>query len=211
RALLHPWWYHAKPPQKHSIGLKSGINWANANTGDLIKNTSGRKGMNAGLSYRYRINSNINAGAEMLYSQKGFQTDLNYVDADGNAATIDMEFNYDYLSLPLKVGFQKGNTISTFVNIGVVPSILLHAETVTPAIIGLAETSTVDVTENVAQFDFAGLAEFGVNFQLPGSFVLSTSVAYQHSFTTVTTSEYFRGQRINHYGLSLSLGVNYLF
>lgn len=69
--------------------------------------------------------------------------------------------------------------------------------------------ATIDVTEKVNKFDFAGLIEIGVNYKTTGKFWLFSSLTYQYSFTTITNSDYFADSTVRHNGLTISFGLKY--
>ncbi len=179
--------------QNHFIGLKGGINWTNINSTDFLSNNDNRTGFNGGVTYELRLKKNFNFGVDLLYTQKGFTNDIIFTNETGNPtgekATI--VFNYDYLTIPVKGGFLIGKRISGFVNLGIVPSLLIDAKTITPAFDNIIEEETFDVTNRVTKFDFGGMIEIGGNYKFKKRFLLYTSYAYQHSFTTITNSDYF--------------------
>ena len=134
--------------QNHFIGLKGGMNKTNVNSTNFISNNGNRNGFNGGLTYEYRLNKKFNLGIEILYGQKGFTNDIFLTDETGNVTgeKATSEFNYNYLSFPIKGGFVLGGRISGFINFGFVPSFLINAKTIEPAIEGIMDKNTYDVT-----------------------------------------------------------------
>jgi hypothetical protein len=198
--------------QNHVIGLKGGINLTNVNSSIFKDNNDNRTGFNCGLTYEYRLKNNIYIGIDLLYFQKGFTDDMIFTDDTGNPTGEKATFiyNYDYLSVPIKGGFLIGDKISGFVNLGVVPSILINAKTVEPAIEGITNENTIDLTDQVTKFDFGGLIEIGGSYQFKERFEIFSSFAYLQSFTTITNSDYFSGHKIKHYGMTMSIGLKYI-
>jgi hypothetical protein len=197
--------------QNHFIGLKGGINRTNINSNNFINNNENRPGLNGGLTYKYLLNEKFNLGVDFLYFQKGFTNDIVFTDELGNPTgeRATSKFNYDYLSFPLKGGYVIGGKISGFANIGIVPSVLIDANNITPAIEGFAEENTENVTDNVNKFDLGGLVEIGANYMIMNDFLLSASIGYQHSFTSITNDNYFSNADVRHYGIVLSIGLKY--
>ena len=160
------------------------------------------------MTYEYQLKKHFTIGVDLLYSQKGFTNDIIFTDENGNPIGEKgrSDFNYDYLSFPLKGGFIIGNRISGFVNLGIVPSFLIDAKTIVPTFDG---NETFDVTDIVTKFDFGGLIEIGGNCKFNHRLFLFTSFTYQHSFTTLTNSDYFADDKIKLYGMTLSIGLKY--
>ena len=193
--------------QNHFLGLKGGVNWTNATSTFLVDNNN-RTGFSGGLTYEYRLKKHFIIGADLLYLQNGFTNDITFTDKNGNPIGEKgrSDFNYDYISFPLKGGFIMGNRIEGFVNLGIVPSILIDAKTVVPTFDG---HETFNVTDRVTKFDFGGLIEIGGNFKFNDRLFLLTSLTYQHSFTTLTNPDYFADDKITLYGMTLSIGLKY--
>ena len=197
--------------QNHFVGLKSGMSWTNINSSNFISNNDNRTGFNGGLTYEYRLNTKLNLGIDLLYSQKGFTNDIVFTDETGNPTgeKATSEYNYDYFSFPIKGGLVLGDKISGFVNLGFAPSVLIDAKTIEPAIEGFMDKTTYDVTDKVTGFDFGGLIEIGGIYKFKERFLLFASFAYQQSFTAISNSDYFSNSKIKHYGMTMSIGLKY--
>ena len=197
--------------QNHFLGVQGGINLTNVNSSNFTSNNDNRIGFNSGVTYQYYQNERFNLGIDLLYFQRGFTNDIVYTDELGNPTgeTATSEFNYDYLSLPLKGGVVIGDKFSGFANLGIIPSFLLDAKTTTPAIEGFQEETTVNVTDRVTKFDLGGLAEIGASYKITQGFLLSATFGYQHSFTSITNDDYFSNAEVRHYGMILSIGLKY--
>ena len=198
--------------QNHFIGLKGGVNSTNITSSNFFSPTDSRKGLTAGLTYEYLFKKQCSVGADLIYNQRGFTSDVVFTDNLGNptAEKSTTTFNYDYVSLPIKTGFNIGTKLYGFTNIGVIPSLLVDAKTTTPTFDADAKytgNETFDVTNRVSKFDFAGQVEIGGGYKLNGRYWLFTSFSYQHSFTTITNSDYFANSTIRHNGMALTIGL----
>ena len=198
--------------QNHIVGVKGGVNWTNISQNNFVSQHDNRTGLFAGLTYEYLFNKHFLIGADLIYNQRGFTNDIVFTDNLGNPTgeKYTAKFNYDYVSLPIKAGFNIGNKIYGFTNIGVVPSLLVDAKTISPTFNTVGKVTgneTIDVTSRVTKFDFAGLAEIGGGYKFKNRYWLFTSVAYQYSFTAITNSEYFSNSKIRHNGMTLSIGL----
>ena len=196
--------------QNHFIGLKGGINWTNVISDNFLSDNDYRNGFIGGLTYEYEFKKKFHLGLDLVYAQKGFKNDVIFTDETGNpiGEKATSNFNYDYLSLPIKGGFSLGNNFAGFLNLGIVPSLLINAETIIPTFENI-DGETFDVTKNVTKFDFGGLIEIGGSYEFKERFLLFTSFAYQQSFTTITNEDYFPNGKAKHYGMTLLLGLKY--
>lgn len=197
--------------QNHFIGLKGGVSWTNVNSTNFTSNTENRTGFNYGLTYEYQVNKRVNVGVDLLYSPKGFTSDLVFTDEFGNPTgeRATSKFNYEYLSWPLKVGFVSRDKFSSFANLGILPSVLVDANTIMPAIEGITEEATVNVTDRVTKFDLAGLIEIGAAYKVIPGFLLSATIGYQYSFLSITNDDYFSNSEILFFGMVFSVGLTY--
>ena len=199
--------------QIHSVGIQGGVNLTNL-TGDYFKDSKFRPGIIGGFNYELLFKSNYTIGTDILYSQQGFVDKFILTEDNGNVLGKgpDSKLYYDYLSIPIKFGYTKGQKLKSFVKIGVCPSLLLKAETTLPMIDlsgNLTGYEKVDVKENASKFDFAGLIELGIGYSLKNRFELVSSLTGRKSLTTFSNSDYFRDSKMRHYGFSLAIGLKY--
>lgn len=198
--------------QNHFIGLKGGVNSTNITSSNFLSQTDSRTGLTAGLTYEYFFKKHFSVGADLIYNQRGFTNDIVFTDNLGNPTgeNYTTTFNYDYVSLPINTGFNFGTKFYGYTNIGVIPSLLVYAKTKTPTFDTdgkLTGNETFDVTNRASKFDFAGLVEIGGGYKFKGRYWLFTSFSYQHSFTTITNSDYFANSEIRHNGMALTIGL----
>ncbi len=212
--------------QNNQIGIKGGLNMTNVTTKNFLNDNIDRTGYSCGLTYEHLFkkgtlsakghpgNSSQAFGLDIIYTQRGFENDIIFTDNYGNPTGIKRRsfYNYDYISIPIKVGFNIGNKLYFFTNIGACPSILIKATTETPSVDAMGNvtgTATFDVTANVSKFDFAAFAEMGIGFKFKDRLWLFSSFTYQRSFTTISNTNYFAGSKILHYGKTISIGLKY--
>jgi len=194
--------------QNHLIGVKSGANRTNV-ISDFSDQTDHRLGVSGGITYEYFLNKRFSIGADLIYNQRGFTSDL--VIPTGEKSTL--KYNYNYLSVPVKAGYNNGtNKIFDFVKVGLIPSLLVDAKTINPTfdtngrITGM---QTFDVTNIVSKYDLAGLVEIGGDYKIVDRLWIITSFMYQHSLTTITNSQYFANSKIRHNEISLNIGLQW--
>lgn len=202
--------------QKHVIGIKGGLSLtniaANFNFGLKPENL---KGFHAGITYDYLLNDRFYIGADLLYAQRGFTFNATLTNDVGNTIGYSyIDYNYQYFSTPLKVGYRSQGKFYVFGQWAVVPSILQHAE------IHASEVNAGDVflpdsrenmTSNVTAFDFAVNSELGIGWKLNRNFASYISASYQRSFTESKNNDFYQGVDGFHYGWMFSMGVKYAF
>ncbi len=199
--------------QVQSIGIQSGVNLTNL-TGDIFKNSKFRTGIIGGFNYELLFKSNYTIGTDILYAQQGFVDKITIMDDYGNilGTDPDSKYYYDYLSIPIKFGYKKGQKLKSFVKIGICPSFLLSAESTVPKFDSSGDVvgyEKVDVKNNVSKFDFGGLLELGVGYSLKNRIELFSSLTGRKSLTTFSNSDYFQNSKARHYGFSLMVGLKY--
>ncbi|HAH22174.1 MAG TPA: hypothetical protein DCL77_00110 [Prolixibacteraceae bacterium] len=198
--------------QVHSIGIQGGVNLSNCTSKIEFGDRAFKTGILSGFNYEYLYKSKYTLGADLLYSQLGFKNEVKFYDFQKNAyRSSDLKFSYDYLSLPVKIGYTRGNHLKGFVKVGVCPSVLIDAKIRIhkddPNIVLMGEET--DLQHKVPKFDFGGLIEFGAAYELKNDLELFSSFTYRKSFTTISTVEHFRGAQMRHYLFSMEIGLKY--
>lgn len=196
--------------QNQYIGFKTGLNLNNISSENFMDDTGNRTGLTFGFIYELELKNQILLGADFLYSQKGFTNDISFTSDNGTIIGEETsKYNYDYLSIPIKVGIKRGKKISASISTGIVPSVLIKDEFISPMLKDLMDTYGLNETSKINRFDIAGLVEINGNYNLNNKFVLFASVSYQRSFTSITNSEYLPGSKVLHLGGTASVGIKY--
>ena len=153
--------------QSHSVGIVGGAARTNVTSSNFISPTVAQYNWRGGITYEYFLARRLSLGADLTYTRTGF--------ASGYMSPVDKTrtyYHYDYLSVPLKIGWNDfdtenivfGLTKAGFIKVGLVPAWLVNAETETPAVAVedvAIPARTSDVTSRVSSFDLAGIAEVG--------------------------------------------------
>lgn len=198
--------------QVQTIGFQSGFNISKLSADYYFTNSKSRVGFVGGLKYEYAHNRLI-LGADALYNQMGFVEKTTFTDESGNIKLEDFEskFNYDYLSVPLKLGYSFGNKLRIVPMLGIQPSFLLRAKTT--GLINNAEQSmrseVFDVKDHVTKFDCAGLVELELDFALMPNIDVFASCSGKYSLTKFSNSDYFPEGNMKHHAFAFSLGLKY--
>ncbi len=103
------------------IGIKGGLSFTNVSSSNFIENNDSRTGFSGGLSYEYFLRDNHSLSFDLAINQRGFTNDMIFTDIKGNPTgqKSTSEFNYDYLSMPIKTGIYLGQKVNAFGNIGI--------------------------------------------------------------------------------------------
>ncbi|QSE96074.1 outer membrane beta-barrel protein [Fulvivirga lutea] len=194
---------------QHKVGLKFGASLSNSYQNEVFDDTNNLTSVLAGLNYNYFLNEKYHLDADLLYLTRGFNFEIFLRDAEGNQIGVEeAQFNYRYVSIPIKVGRHFGSTLSGYVNVGIVPSILIKATHETPAFLGRPEEN-LDVTDQVRSLDIGGIVELGGNYNLSDKLTLGLIASYLMSFTSLSTDEYFASDDIKLRSILISAGISY--
>jgi len=200
--------------QNHFIGVQGGGSITNITAKEDFNDTGMRTGFSGGISYTLKFAEKYQFEINALYAQLGYTDDIILTDDIGAYLGKEKnEFNYDYLSTPLKIGYEMGNKIRIIPRIGIVPSLLLNAKTIVPFFDSngnIVSHKTLDVKDDVSKFDFSGLIELGFENRLSDNILFCLDFNYKHSITSFSNTDYFEGLNMRHYGFSVAAGVKYL-
>jgi hypothetical protein len=200
--------------QSNYLGLKGGVNWCDQ-SGNFFKNTEAIQRFSFGLDYGFKFKNNLKIGGNILFSQTGFKDPLIFTDELGNPIDRDpvyTEFRYDYLSIPIKVGYEYGNKGFIYGNIGIATSLLLSSKTSTPIFNENFEEvgrNEYDASDNVTPIEFGGIIEVGFGYTFFEKLGVYVEGNFHHGFTSVSTDDYFTGKTILNYRASANLGIRY--
>lgn len=204
--------------QNNFLGIKGGFTATSAHV-DFYNGgvTGSRNGFAAGITYEHLFKSGLSLSADLLYSQRGYKTSFSY---DGlptnNGAARKPGFisnvlnTYNYLTLPLRGGFNFGNTFYGFVNAGLVPALILHSEA--PYFVydingPLVQQGTRDVTDKRNLFDLALIAEAGGGYCFSNESRAFIAASYQQS--TPDAAAGLEYGTVHHNGLTVALGFKW--
>lgn len=200
--------------QNHFIGIK----WGENRTSNAMGNYKfeSRSGLAVGLTYEYFIDKHFSLGADLIYDQRGFNVRDTILNYSGNPNLIDqinkVDYRFNYISVPIKTGFNVGENLYGFVYLGLCPSLLIDATTKTQTF-NLDGTSIGseqgDVFEQMSEFDFSGIFEIGGGYKFKQRYWLFTSFSYQYGIFTYYSPTYSTNGENRHKGTTLSLGLKY--
>ena len=202
--------------QRHWVGVVGGVGRTNVTSSNFTGSTNHQYQGVGGITYEYFLSEHISVEADLVYAPRGFVDSLDSNTPPEN--NVGFQYSYDYLSIPLKVGFNDfreaafGFTVVSFAKVGLIPSWLIRAETELPFLVisgSPLPARTVNVTSRVSPFDLAGFAEIGVGGNVVGALWWTMSVTYQHSITSITNDDYFADTSLWHRGIWLMIGMKH--
>ncbi len=200
--------------QKHFVGIQGGLNTTKYSAKESLSNTKYRSGFIGGLNYEFESKQKFRFGIDALYSQDGFKSETALLDDYGNltGGEGDIKYNYNYFSLPVKIGYAIGNDIKIIPRIGITPSLLSSAKVVVPQFNMNGEhtgNKSFDVKNDVKKFDIGGVIELGMESKLSKNILFSPIIAYKKSFTSFSGNDHFHDLDMKHYGFSITLAFKY--
>ncbi|MPM96525.1 hypothetical protein SDC9_143689 [bioreactor metagenome] len=199
--------------QKHLIGMQGGLNFTNFTSEVVFENTTIRTGFVGGITYDLMLNESYRIGVDVFYSQQGARDIFIVMNEQGEyVRDMDIKMYYDYLSVPVKIGYELGDKIRFIPKLGVVPAFAIKTEITAPAFnenrIVTGEV-TLDHINYVSKFDTGGIAEIGMETDVSKNIVFCSNLNYKRSLTTFSNSNYNEGAHMRHYGFSITAGIKY--
>lgn len=198
--------FSAQSQVQHRVGVNNGLEISNVTT----LSTEYRVGNHYGFMYEALFKEKYSLSLELNYNQRGYKDKISfYLFNQGmQPPAITSLFN-EYLSLPIKIGYSTGQQLKKFINIGVIPSLLLSSERTIPFYNsgGISNDLTYDSRKDMSQFDIGALVEVGLSHDVSERINLFTSAMYKHSFNSFVKE--FEEIQIRHHGFSLSIGLKY--
>lgn len=203
--------------QVHHVGVQGGLNLSNCTEKIEVGDKRFKVGLVSGFNYEYRIRDKYTLGADLLYSQQGFtnpmtfliKPKINFPLSGPDYRETEVRMRYNYLSLPLKVGYTRGEQLKGFVKAGLCPSLLIGSGAEVLDDNFPVEPQKWSTYDDVPKFDMAALVEAGAGYVLQENLELFSSLAYRKSFTTISKVGHYQGAEMKHYLFSLSFGVRY--
>ncbi len=181
--------------QKHYVGVKLGPNFSNFKPGNANKFAVG---IAVGATYSYQMQNGLTLGADLLYLQQGF-----LVNALGKHRQ-----SFNYISIPLKVGYTFGTTWQLFANAGIVPNFLVGANVNSKV---LNTNNTTRNYDSFKKFDIGILAELGGGYTFKERFNVFASLGFQYFFVPNTSSNADYVDRPKSFNIPFTVGFRYVF
>ena len=209
--------------QEHFVGVKGGMSVTGTHNATALEETRFDKTSMTGLTYQYLHKQKIIAETNLLFYQTGFYTQSTEIQ-NNRLTSKQLFFSYDYLSLPIKIGYKFGDAFFYTAKMGVAPSYLLSANHLAPEAKNNWSTAqkikkrtdfitedldNINISESATKFDVAAIAELGIGYGLKNGINLLTALEFRHSLKEISNVNYFPEKHLLLYGFSFTFGVNY--
>jgi len=169
--------------QNLSIGLKDGVSWSSINGSYNFANFDNSviekvTGHSFGLIINYQISNHFVLATELNIDERGFDFKI---DPDYNGGGYWGNYNMKYLTIPLAINYQFGNSIKYYGYTGIYMSILLKAENQTSFATSATSTLRIydysyDPTDEFNKYEFGGTVGIGIKIPVckEVSFIIDT-------------------------------------
>jgi opacity protein-like surface antigen len=185
--------------QDAKFGVKGGLNLANFE-GDTGLDMKSKTGFHLGGFVAIKLSDKFTLQPEVLYSTQGAKADNFEQDVNGTIYTADVDFNLDYVNVPLMIKYYAAEKF----NIEFGPQVgFLTAAKVKATVDGnSAEEDVKDQFESV---------DFGVNLGAGYDFTekLSAGLRYNLGLSNITKTEPGDDSKVKNAVFSVSLGYKF--
>lgn len=186
--------------QTNFVGIKTG--YISSMIVETREHPEGRKGFVGGLTLEHKFKSKITVGADLMYAQKGF-TDY-FIFGSNLSKEETVSFNYDYLGIPLKVGYNGGRRFGYFVNVGFCTALLIGESR------NYSYFDLKNYNYDTRSVEFSGILELGMGYELSERITLNAILAVQQSLTPIgKPNSIFMGDEITLRTDMALLGIKY--
>ena len=193
--------------QNMELGLLGGVG-VTPLYGDYSLNNEPKIGYAIGINFKY-IKDKLSFGTNVLYERKGdmYQIDVTTPsDPDNSIGTADVSRNFNYLTIPILIGYRFGSQRKIGVNLGPYSSFLISQNTVTEF---NSEKSELDDSQSWQNYDFGITSSIDYQIGITDYLNLSIEGRYNIGITDIlqveNTDWTFKNQ-----SLLFLVGINYL-
>jgi hypothetical protein len=183
---------------KLGLGVEAGLNLANANITPTVT-TSGKTGFIIGSFLDINFSRNFSVAPGLRFITKGYVQ--NFTDANGNAITETVSFNYIEIPVLLRVEFPL-TEVKPYLFAG--PTLAINLAATADDVGGGTSTST-DVSTNISGTDFGLLFGGGVGFKIAPKIDLFASFGYELGLSNILKNN--TNSTIKNTGIQLTAGA----
>lgn len=199
--------------QNQTLGFQMGMNTTSVKDYDSEVNSEGQTQLIVGISYNRNLYRKFILGMDALYAQQSYLVKKYYFSTLYPTVTEASDvFKYHYLSFPIKIGYEFGRKFKVIPQIGIVPSVLLKAESSTPQFNLVDSVTQVtakvkDITSGESGFVLGWMIALEMDYALSNKLLFTTSLAdYKNlKISTRTTNS----GSISFASFALTVGLKY--
>jgi len=205
--------------QEQYINVNLGANIANIQSNPLNIFDQNRVKFLSEVNYEFIYKKNISISLGLNYIQRGSKDPVSFTDGNGMPLNGSNEysyfFNYDYIGMPMKIGYRIKGKLNFTTRIGVIPSMLVEAKALHPKFKfenGSIEIDGYDKTDYRSitnEYDIVPILELETSYTIKDRVKLNVLLLFQHGLMNVNTSSFFDGKPNKHIGIGVQLGCKY--
>lgn len=197
--------------QTNKMSIQGGATITSFNS-SVISNQELKFGDIYYLGFERETTSNLLLSVGVSYTSMGSNMIGEAIDSL-SVTEFTSAFDFNYISIPLRVGKKIGDNFFGFGYLGVSNRFLVSAIEDSPMINSKLEITgrqEEKITKDVKRFDFAGLLDLGFGKKFSNhELFLSCSLTF--SATSFSTDSFFAGSKPRNFGSFLKIGYNYCF
>lgn len=173
-----------------------------------------RNGIGFSLNYNRILKNNLCLSIEFGYHEKGIEGSIFGRDSFGqsNGKIFPTEYYFEYLSIPLMLGYSFGKKFRVIPLLGFRTSYLLKAETKFPIITNQERTGeiTSNRTEDLASLDFGFAIKLNCIYFILDNLAIDLEYYFDRSVIDFDENNLFSSGESKHIFIGYSIGIKYL-
>ncbi len=147
--------------------------------------------LGGGLIYDIGLSENMFMETGIKYMPLGFFEKITFTGISGNPiATIGFKYKFNYVGVPLQIGFKTGNKPAFFASAGIIPAMLIYKNS----------------TLNGNLFDISLGINTGIKTDISSKIIFISAIQFQKGFIPVIVTE--NAQAYN-YAINISAGIGF--
>ena len=171
-----------------------------------------KSGISTLITFNRKLNDQIYWGLGLSYQNLGFRIELVMVEEIGgqlNPIGVSLEnWNFEYLSIPVYLGYQTGSRYKFIAELGFVPGVLTRSVLTVPVPGGSTDQ---DVTEFIDRLNLPISGVLGVRRELNELYSFDLTISYQQGINNIEFSNLSERNKNQHHAFIFSLGMAYKF
>lgn len=210
--------------QVHRIGFVGGARTSNVFNSFEGINTYAQPGWLGGITYEYEFANKLNFSSDLILYKAGFLLRQDFIDELGDLRpNQEIPFKYNYVGIPLRIGYSKGEKFMVTTKVGLCPAMVLFAKYITPGGVVNGKQQAVyhsSFQPQIKQFDISTMLEIGGGVNMGNRARLKVDLIGTISYMNHTPDEFYIGyrstlfgnptnQQMKHYACGINFGIDF--
>jgi len=203
--------------QTHKIGVLAGGSMTNVcHSSAFFDKTGYNPGFHGGIHYHLKFENKMTLMVDLLYVQKGFAYDFEYQayndDLELYDGTSEYNFAYDYISLPVSIGYAFGDKFSVTPYLGIAASRLVQAKhkyNLHDDNDNLMDEGEENKYTVLPRYDWPVHAGLYLEYTIGKNLTVFSKFHADYSLNAISGKQYFSESELTHYGYALSFGLSF--